>query len=284
MNTQPPNRLDLPHGNSAPLIRNFLASLGALCLAAGLTGAAKDYFYTFDPPNGAPALQGLTVWGLNYTNCWQTNNGASGGAKDGFLEITPPGNFQNLGVLFPWEHYTNTDGSVIALPLNGFLIEGDVRMGNGIGNNGLPADGFSVSYADTADPVIYWATNEGQFLGWGGGDSSSQALEPSSFDYAVGLGKMDPLACDGVDAENGTKTGVSVQFDAWAGNTIIDENGASTNGNDNVGWRVHYNGRMLQRVIAQPPSGSLGRNSPDGDNDLNGLAVCPAFDPGFDQN
>ena len=51
--------------------------------------------------------------------------------------------------------------------------------------------------------------------------SSSQALEPSSFDYAVGLGKMDPLACDGVDAENGTKTGVSVQFDAWAGNTII---------------------------------------------------------------
>jgi len=286
MNAHLPNRVDVPHavGNSAPPFRNFFASIAPVCLAAGLTAAAKDYFYTFDPPNGDPALQGLVVWGLNSANCWHTNNGASGGISDGFLEITPPVNFQNLGVLFPLEHYTNTDGSVIALPLNGFLIEGDVRIGNAVGNNGSPADGFSVSYADTTDPVIYWATNQGQFRGWAGGESSGQALEPSSFDYAVGSGKMDPLTCDGTDAENGTKTGVSVQFDAWAGNTIIDENGASTNFNDNVGWRVHYKGKMLQRVIAQPPSGSLGRNSPDGDNDLNGLAVCPAFDTGFDQN
>ncbi|HTL58777.1 MAG TPA: hypothetical protein VL361_24030, partial [Candidatus Limnocylindrales bacterium] len=286
MNVQGPCRLDVPYPveKSRPSFRNLFASIGALVLAAGLSAAAKDYFYTFNPPNGNPALQGLTLWGLNYTNCWHTNNGASGGATDGFLEINSPMNFQNLGVLFPWEPYTNSDGSVIAVPLNGFLIEGDVRMGNGVGNNGRPADGFSVSYADPTDPAIYWATNAGQFRGWAGGDGASEALQPSSFDYSVGIGKMDPLACDAGDAENGTKTGLSVQFDAWAGNTIIDETGSSTNQNDNAGWRVHYKGKMLERVIAQPPTGSLGKNSPDGDNDLNGLAVCPAFNSGFDQN
>jgi hypothetical protein len=286
MSAHVPKRLAVPHavGNGATRFRNFFAAIAPLCLAAGLTAAAKDYFYTFDPPNGNPALQGLVLWGLNSTNCWHTNNGASGGISDGFLEITPPINFQNVGVLFPLEHYTNTDGSVIALPLNGFLIEGDVRIGSAVGNNGRPSDGFSVSYADPTDPVIYWATKQGQFRGWAGGDSSGEALEPSTFDYSVGIGEMDPFTCDATDAENGTKTGVSVQFDAWAGNTIIDENGASTNSNDNVGWRVHYKGKLLQRVIAQPPSGSLGGNSPDGDNDLNGLAVCPASDTGFDQN
>src|SRR5215467_2238025 len=103
MNAHMPNRLDLRDavGNRAPRFRNFFASMAPLCLAAGLTAAAEDYFYTFDPPNGNPALQGLFVWGLNSPKCWHTNNGASGGIRDGFLEITPPMGFQNLGVLFP---------------------------------------------------------------------------------------------------------------------------------------------------------------------------------------
>ncbi len=55
---------------------------------------------------------------------------------------------------------------------------------------------------------------------------------------------MDPVPCDSGDAENGTKTGVSVQFDTWQGNTIVDTTGTvPAAGNDNVGWRVHFNGR-----------------------------------------
>jgi hypothetical protein len=257
--------------------------MGHVLLAVGgtLTATAAEYFYNFDPPNGDPALAGLILVGVSAANCWHTNNGASGLINDGFLEINPPANFQNLGIVFPREYYTNADGSLLELPLNGFFIEGDVRIGNAIGNNGQPADGLSISYAELNDPVLYWA-NQGLYRGWAGGDSDVEAAEPWTFDYVHGFGAMDPTICGGVDAENGTKTGISVQFDTWQGNTIIDDHGLPAD--DNVGWRVHYKGKMLKRVIAQPPSGSLGPQSSDGENDLNGLAVCPAFDQGFDQD
>jgi hypothetical protein len=86
---------------------------------------------------------------------------------------------------------------------------------------------------------------------------------------------MDPTVCDSGTAENGTKTGVSVQFDTWQGNRIIDQNGTAAG--DNVGWRVHFNGKMLERI--QVPQ--LGYAGPGGDagNNLNGLDVCPPLDP-----
>jgi len=83
---------------------------------------------------------------------------------------------------------------------------------------------------------------------------------------------MDPTICDSGTAENGTKTGVSVQFDTWQGKTIVDQNGTATAGNDNVGWRVHFDGKMVERInVTQVP------HSPDGNpgNNLNGLDVCP---------
>ncbi|HTL55564.1 MAG TPA: hypothetical protein VL361_07780 [Candidatus Limnocylindrales bacterium] len=262
---------------------NLVASVGLVSLAAGwtLTASAGDRFYNFDPPNGDPAASGFVRFGSQVDGSWHTNNGASGSDTDGFLEITDAVNGQTLGVLFPLDYFTNADQSIVALPLKGFFIEADVRIGNATGNNGRPADGFSISYAKSSgqalanpadDPVVYWG-KQGQFRGWAGGDSDDQAREPSSFNFGTGAGVLDPLPCDSGTAENGTKTGVSVQFDTWSGNRILNENGLADA--DNVGWRVHFNGKMLQRILAQPPSGPI--NSQDGANDLNGLNVCPAL-------
>jgi hypothetical protein len=282
-------------GCSAPVWRRqrpykkLLACVGLVSVAAGwtLTATAGDHFYNFDPPNGDPATSGFILYGANAANAWHTNNGASGTDTDGFLEITPAVNNENLGVLFPLDYFTNADQSLVALPLKGFLIEADVRIGNAVGNNGRPADGFSISFAKSSgqsafniadDPVIYWG-KQANFRGWAGGDADTQALEPSSFNYATGGGAMDPTVCDSGTAENGTKTGVSVQFDTWAGNRIINQNGQADA--DNVGWRVHFNGKMLERIVVSQITAS-----PDGSpgNNLNGLAVCPAIDSTFDQD
>ena len=261
-----------------PRFRNSLAWCGLVSLAAGwMTMAhAGDTTYNFDSPNGDPAkIPGFVLFGANAANAWHTNGGFSGGATDGFLEITPAANNENLGILFPLDLFTNADGSTVALPLKGFFLEADVRVGNAVGNNGRPADGFNISFASQDDPVVFWG-KQGSFRGWAGGDSTAQALEPSSFNYATGVGSMDPSVCDSSTAENGTKTGVSVQFDTWQGNTIIDEKGLTAGGNDNVGWRVHFNGKMLERILSQPPSGPLAQSPDPTGADVNGLAVCPA--------
>jgi hypothetical protein len=260
---------------------SLLACLGLASLAVGwsLTATAGDHVYNFDPPNGDPnAIPGFVLFGANVPNAWHTNNGASGSDTDGFLEITPAANGENLGVLFPVDYFTNADQSLVPLPLKGFLVEADVRIGDATGNNGRPADGFSINFADQFDPVVYWGS-QGNFRGWAGGDSNPQALEPQSFNYANGTGAMDPGPCDAGNGENGTKTGVAVEFDTWAGNIVLDENGVP--GADNVGWRVHYAGKLLQRInVSQIPA------SPDGSpgDNLNGLDVCPAYNSTFDQD
>ena len=266
--------------------KHFVAGVGLASVVLIWSGSALagEYLYDFNPPNGDPATLGFALFGANAANAWHTNGGFTGATNDGFLEITPAQNNENLGVIFPPDLYTNTDGSTVTLPLIGFKLEADVRIGNATGNNGRPADGFSISFASINDPVIFWGS-QGQFRGWAGGDSVAQAIEPPSFNYVNGEGFMDPSVCDSGTAENGTKTGVAVQFDTWQGNTIINENGAAPGtGNDNVGWRVHYNGKMLVRIQAQPPSGPLPSSPDPGGADVNGLAVCPAIDASFDQD
>ena len=264
---------------SAPVRRRHrrfthsLAALGLASIAAGWISNANAGDHTYDF-NTDPAKSGFVIFGANAANAWHTNDGTAG-PNDGWLEITPSQNNMNLGVLFPLDYFTNADNSIVALPLKGFELDADVRIGNATGNNGRPADGFSISFAANTDPVVYWG-KQGNFRGWAGGDAVTQALEPASYNFATGQGALDPAPCDSSTAENGTKTGVSVQFDTWSGNTIVDQTGNSTAGNDNVGWRVHFNGKMLSRVVAQPSSGPL-QFSPDPNGaDVNGLAVCPA--------
>jgi GLEYA domain-containing protein len=275
-------------------IKKLLTCLGLVSIAVGWTGTATagEHFYNFNPPDGDPnAAAGFTIFGGNRAQAWQTNNGASGQAGDGFLQITPAANSTSLGVLFPLDYYTNGDGSLVALPLKGFLLEAEVRVGNPTGNNGRPADGFSVSFAHNDDPVVYWAKQAAtNFRGWAGGDSVAEALQPTTYNFATGVGTYNSTdaynQCGATTAENGTKTGVAVEFDTWQGNTIVDQAGLATAANDNVGWRVHFNGKMLTRVLAQPPAGPLTTSqTPDPTGaDVNGLAVCPALDANFNQD
>jgi len=285
--TPPP---DQPRScGSRQSVKKLLTCFGFVSVAVGLTSTAMaaEHVYNFNPPGGDPtAAAGFVLFGNNTATAWQTNGGASGAPGDGFLQITPAVNGTTLGILFPLDYYTNLDNTLTPLPLKGFFLEADVRIGNPTGNNGRPADGFSINFAHNDDPVIYWALQgAANFRGWAGGDSTAQALEPAGYNYATQVGTIDPATCDSGTAENGTKTGVAVQFDTWQGNTIIDQNGATAGGNDNVGWRVHFDGKMVQRILAQPPSGPLpGTATPDPTGaDVNGLAVCPAASP-FDQD
>src|SRR5690349_10805398 len=109
-----------------PRFRNSLTWCGLVSLAAGwMTIAhAGEATYNFDPPNGDPAkIPGFVIFGANAANAWNTNGGFSGGPTDGFLEITPAANNENLGILFPLDLFTNSDGSTVALPLKGFSLE-----------------------------------------------------------------------------------------------------------------------------------------------------------------
>jgi hypothetical protein len=251
-----------------------LALCGLASFAAGRISSAQvgDHVCDFNPPNGAPREGGFILFGTN-TNGWQTNG-------DGFLGITPALNCQNLGILFPLDYFTHADNPLTAPPLKGFELDVDIRTGNATGNNGRPADGFSISFASSLDPVVCWCKQR-QSRGWAGGDSQAQALEPSSYNYVTGTGNMDPAPCDARNADKGTKTGVSVPFDTWQGNTIVDQTDSATAGNDNVGWRVHFNGKMIRRIDSLPASGKLAPNAGGGSWDQNGLAVCPPIDPTF---
>src|SRR5262249_54756864 len=110
-----------------------LALCGLASFAAGRIGSAQagDTAYDFNPPNDDPVKGGFVLFGTN-TNGWQTSG-------DGFEEITPALNCQNLGVLSPLD-------SLTALPVKGFELDIDIRTGNASGNNGRPADGFSISF------------------------------------------------------------------------------------------------------------------------------------------
>src|SRR5262245_52197354 len=87
-------------------LTSHLALLGLASLTAGwfVTANAGEHLYNFDPPNGDPAANGFIVFGVNAPNAWHTNTGFSGADGDGFLEITPAANGQNLGVLFPLDY------------------------------------------------------------------------------------------------------------------------------------------------------------------------------------
>jgi len=111
---------------------------------------------------------------------WRSADGNPGG----FLAITDAVNSQSTVIVFP----DIDTGKVVT----SFTFAADLRIGNGTGNAGRPADGFSINYARSNDPVI---VNNGASLN----------------DFAVAGGP-----------ENGTSTGIAISFDTWQGNTLPD--------------------------------------------------------------
>src|SRR2546428_434032 len=183
----------------------FAATLLGVASCGSLLAATATFNFDTDPATD-PALTGAIIVGSHYYNngvgnqIWSSGAGVGTNgnpATGGYLSISDGTNGGNsLVFVFP-----DIDSG---LPLNGFQVDLDLRVGNG--DSGRPADGFSISFARAGDIALINATNS-LAGGFAGGDGSVAAAANSA-----GSG----------DLENGTKTGVAVLFDAWQGNYLPD--------------------------------------------------------------
>ena len=150
-----------------------MAVLGVagLSVVSAFAGSAT-YDFTDDPSSI------LTIGGNN-PSVWSSEGGNPGG----YLSITDAVNGQNSIIIFP--DFDN--GTVV----KAFSFSCDLRVGNATGNDGRPADGFSVNYARSGDPIFNDPPDANNFAAPG-------------------------------QPENGTKTGIAIGFDTWSGNTLPD--------------------------------------------------------------
>ena len=218
-------------------MKQHLTFVGTALIGLASTGLvfAGNQTFNFDiDPGSDPALNGALIVGThNYANIngfsqlWCSGAGVAtnGNPKTGgYLSITDgTNNNNNLVFVFP-----DVDSG---LPIRGFQIDMDLRVGNG--SLGRPADGFSVSFARAGDQVLINATN-GVAGGFAGGDGS----------YAVA---QSPLGS--TDVENGAKSGVAVVFDAWQGNWLPDTPQQSgTGSSDREGMAVRVDDHTLIQI------------------------------------
>lgn len=195
-----------------------------------------------------------TSWALNDWEKYWDGNPPPGGdpSTNGYLQITPAAGGRQVAVAFP----DIDDGA----PIKAFKFTMDVRAGNGTVER--PADGFSISYVRENDValsnVVQFVnplTGRGIPFGFAGGDGCDQANSPA------GAGTL----------ENGTKTGISIVFDAWQGNELPNTatNPNCTDDNDVEGIAV----RVDDRTLIQVPL--LQRNAPGGCADTNSMQTGP---------
>ncbi len=151
-----------------------LAGLGivAACVSALAGSATYDF-------NGAPPPD------LNFVGNaeWRADGGVN---NSGYMALFDAINSQYAAFLIP-----DFDTGLV---VKAFTFECDLRVGNPVGNDGRPADGFSINYARSNDPVVLDLNQEPPVVNWN--------------NYAI------PNAPEG-----GTTTGVSICFDTWSGNT-----------------------------------------------------------------
>ena len=211
-------------------MKRTLKLLGAAIVAAAWTGVvlAGNYTNNFDlgDPTTNTTATGFLIKAntarLGFSPLWVPYNGDpiltyQGGVADtnanlGFVAMVDGQGGENFEMVFPdIDLLTNIDNTTtppttntFSLPVQGLTLDMDLRVGNG--TTARPADGFSISYARSGDPVLVNATN-GVVNGFAGGDGSVAAAQ-----NPAGSG----------DVENGTKTGVAVVFDAWFGNFLPD--------------------------------------------------------------
>ncbi len=155
--------------------RRFVSlAAGAL---AGLTALGGSANYDF---NTEPNLQFV----LSQADAgWRPSGGVN---NSGYVALFDAINGQYAAVMLP-----DFDGGLI---VKAFTFEVDLRIGNATGNDGRPADGFSINYARANDPVVQMLSQE-------------PPQDPRN-EFAI------PGAPEG-----GTTTGLSICFDTWSGNT-----------------------------------------------------------------
>ncbi|MBI4658881.1 MAG: immunoglobulin domain-containing protein [Verrucomicrobia bacterium] len=159
---------------------SLIAIAATLLMAGSLNAGQATYNLDQDPSNT------LKMYTTDASGSpWRSGGGNSGG----YLSITDSENSMYSAILFP-----DIDQGK---PVVAFTFACDVRIGNAVGNGGRPADGFSISYARSNDPVLVRAAED-----------PTADLRPS-------------FAVSGAP-ENGTSTGIAIGFDTWSGNTLPD--------------------------------------------------------------
>ena len=151
----------------------------ALTAAAitNLTAGTATYDFSTDPTTG-----GVLQIGGNGANTapWLP----TGGNPGGFLALTYAVGGSFSSVVFP-----DIDGGKI---VSAFTFETDLRIGNS--STDRPADGFSISFARSTDPIFgSLPDSQNDMNNWAGGV-----------------------------AEGGSTTGIAIDFDTWSGNTLPD--------------------------------------------------------------
>lgn len=167
-----------------PIPKKFLRGVVAAGLGmSAVSSYAASQTWTFD--NGD--VNGLEIFST-LTDYARTDGGNPGG----YFAIVDAKNSSFGSAVFP-----DIDGGKAVIAFN---LSADIRVGNPTGNSGRPADGFSISYARANDPVVVAA--------------AANAGNPA-------YGLINNFAVPG-GPEMGTKTGIVVSFDTWAGNTEYD--------------------------------------------------------------
>lgn len=183
----------------------LLSAVGACALGSSLQAATNIVDFNSDP-----ALTGIYTELPGATASeWRPNGGASGAVGDGYLSLTDAKGSQAARLVFK-----DLENGLI---VKSFKFECDLRIGGG---TTAPADGFSINYASTDDPVI----NNGAFAGTDGETNLP---------------------------EEGTQTGLGIGFDTWQSGLI---NGGTVQ--DVVGLSIRVGGRL----IAQLPVPLAGTN------------------------
>src|SRR5438477_7768451 len=167
------------------ILRNIslLMAAAAACRFLGIISTQAGtvtYDFTTDPTTNANPI---AIYQTGFANSagdsvyWKD----SGGNPGGFLGITWPLGSSSTIAVFP----DIDQGKIVTA----FKFETDLRIGNPQ-QNVRPADGFSINFARSNDPVFQ---------------------NHSSSDFATSGA-----------VETGTSTGIAISFDTWAGNTLPD--------------------------------------------------------------
>lgn len=192
---------------SRPTVKRWRRVAGAAALAASAVSASAVTDKVFDfntDPSGVLNTYGNAEWRST------DGNPASGG----YLSITDAVNSQKGIIVF--------DDFDSGLIVKGFNFKVDLRIGNAVGQDGRPADGFSVNFARETDPMIV-KVNAGE--------------TPDGYNDTAGTPEM------------GTTTGISVNFDTWSGNALPD-------GADIEGVLVRLDNKTLTRVAMPTRNGA----------------------------
>jgi hypothetical protein len=197
-----------------------------------LSGLAYAGSFTWNFDQGSDSVTNLVMAGNRADSglVYQSYDGRGNASTSGYLQLTD--GFErgaNCAIVFP-----DIDNGA---PVKAFKLTAYLRIGNGTER---PADGFSVSFCRENDPALTNLLN-GTFTGFAGGDSLEAARN------SAGAG----------NAEAGTKTGVSVSFDAWEGNWLPDVDARNAgNSNDKEGVSVRVDDKTLTQVAKPVRNGA----------------------------